>query len=226
MNKKTLMSFIAFAGTFAVGLAALHIMLLFDINKWVGVSVGIALLIVALVMFCISKKSPAWCFAAVVINALGDGIAASSLFVHIGVTPAVWKSAVCFAIMCAAFIIYCLLTNIRVISEHPVIFTISYVTILLAVLITVTVTYVAFRPTCYIALLFFVIFIAYLISTAIDAYDEAEQFKTLAYCSFTALAIIIIVVLIVLSEGDFAPDFGGGGGGTGKKKRNHYKLKK
>ena len=224
MNKKTIMSFIAFAGTFAVGLVALHIMLLFDISKWVGVSVGIALLIIALVAFCISKKSAGWCVAAIILNALGDGIAASSLFVHIGVTPEVWKSAVCFAVMCAAFLVYCLLTNIGFISEHPVIFTVSYLAVLLAVLITLTVLCAELRPTCYIALLFFVIFIAYLISTAIDAYDVAEQFKTLAYCSFTALAIIIIVVLIVLSEGDFAPDFGGGGGGKPKKKRNHYKF--
>ena len=226
MNKKTIMSFIAFAGTFAVGLGALHIMLLFDINKWVGVSVGIALLIITLIAFCISKKSPIWCIAAVVVNAIGDGIAASSLFVHIGVTPELWKSAVCFAVMCAAFIIYCLFTNIRVISEHPVIFTIAYLAVLLSVLITITVLYAALRPTCYIALLFFVMFIAYVISTAIDAYDVAEQCKTLAYCSFTALAIIIIVVLIVLSDGDFTPDFGGGGGGSGKKKRNHYKFNK
>ena len=225
MNKKSLLSLLLFAASTVLSFATIHIMSLFDISKWVGVSVGIALLVVMLVLVLIFKKHMAVKITALVVNSIADGLAISSLFVHFGAFPHVWQSVAAFAALVGAFVLYMLLTYIPFTRRHYIISMAIYALIVLGVFLTVMLTT---KKACAgifaLALIYYIVFISYFVSLALSASDLPEHISHISYASFYALAVVIIVVLIILSDGNFdaTPDFVGFNGGS--KKRNPYAL--
>lgn len=226
MNKKTLTSLGLFGATTTIAFAVMHIMSLFDVSKWVGVSVGIALFAIMLVLIIVFKKHTSVKLAALFVNAVADGLASSSLFVHLGKFPALAQSAELFAVLVGIFALYCLLTYIPFARKHYIISMIAYAVTVVAMAIVALVF--AEKSTAAIfslALLHMIIFIAFFVSLAVEAGDMSEHIKNITYCSFAGLIVVLIAVLIVLSDGgDFTPGDVGIFDGGRSKRRNPYNF--
>lgn len=207
----------------------IHIMQMLTANKWVGVSVGLSLFVTTLMLelmnACAFNSRKGIHIAALVINAIADGLAASSLFVHLGKFPQVWQSAVVLTVMLGAFALYILLTYIPFARNHYISSIAMYVTIIFVAGLTCLLCLPNALAACALTLLYLAVFIAFLVSLPITARNTSEHLKHITYCSFAALATVIIIVLIVLSEGDLdiTPDLGGGAPNKDKK-RNPYEY--
>ena len=203
-------------------LISMHLILLADVNKYVGVGIGGGILLLNGIFAFIFKKKIIQLYV-LVVNAVGCGLAISSLYVHCGYTPQIWQSAAIWAAFSVLFVIYCLIVNVETIKYHPVISLIVYILLLLVPLIICAALLNNFPFS--LALLAFVPFASFLITTALRAKNVKEHLFNIACSSFVALVIVIIVVLIVISEGEIADglDFPiGGDGGSLKKKHNPY----
>lgn len=232
MNKKSLLSLCLFAASTALSFVSLHIMSLFGVSKWVGLTVGLSLLFTTLMLeimnACAFKNRKGIHLTAIAVNAIADGIAASSLFVHLGEYPQIWQTAVIFVVMVAAFTIYLLITYTPFARNHFISSIGMYIVIICAVALSCLLSLPKALAACSLALLYMAVFISFLVSLPIAARDMNEHIKHIAYCSFAALAAVIVIVLIVImSQGDFdIPDFLGGGSPDNDKKRNPYKYKR
>lgn len=207
--------------------ATIHIMPLFDISKWVGVSVGLSLFVTTLMLeilnACAFKNRKGIHVTALAVNAIADGLAASSLFVHLGEFPQLWQTVVIFVVMLVAFALYILLTNITFAKDHFVSSIIIYVAIVFIAGLSCLLSFPNALAACALALLFLTVFIAFLVSLPISARHTSEHIKHITYCSFVALAAVIVIVLIVLSEGDVLSGIGDTGDSPKKdRKRNPY----
>ena len=223
MTKKCLVSLLTFAAFSAIMIAVMHLMLLADVNKYVGVGIGIGILWLDAILAVIFRKSKihrAIPFA----NAVGCGFAISSLYVYLGQAPQIWQSAVIWAAFTALFAVYCFIVNVDVIKYHPVInITVYLILVLAAAIVGACLSDIV--PFS-LALMAFVPFAAFLITTVLRAKDVKAHMRNIACVSFAALVIVIIVVLIVISEGEIADglDFpmGGDGGSLKRHQTNPY----
>lgn len=207
-TKKCALSLGGFALTMLLCFISMHIMSLFNVSKWVGVGCGGGIFVIMLVLAVVFRKNKTLPYIIIPVNAIGDGLAVSSLFVYLGSFPAVWETAVVFAGLCLLLFLYCLLTNVPFFRNHFVISMLAYIAVILAGLITGAV--LTESNAFYLALLSLIPFIAFFITTAARASDVAEHVKNSAYCSFAALILIIIVVLVIISQGDGLDGLGGG----------------
>lgn len=223
MTKKCLISFLICTVFSAIMLISMHLMLLVDVNKYVGLGVGAGIMVVAVIVSFAVKSGKIKPFV-LLLNAIACGLAISSLYVHLGYVPQIWQSAAIWAAFSSLFVMYCLITNIEAIKFHPVISLIVYLLLIIVPLIICAALSDSFPFS--LALLAFVPFGAFLITTALRAKDVKEHIYNITCTSFVALIIIIIVVLIVISEGEIADglDFpiGGDGGSLKRKKVNPY----
>ena len=223
MTKKCLISFLIYAAFSAVMLISMHLMLLADVNKYVGVGVGGGIMVAAVILSFAVKSGKVKPFV-LTLNSIACGVAISSLYVHLGYVPQIWQSAAIWAAFMALFATYCLIVNIEVIKYHPVISLIVYLLLIIVPLIICAALIDKFPFS--LALLAFVPFGSFLITTAMRAMDVKAHMHNIACTSFAALVIVIIVVLIVISEGEIADglDFpiGGDGGSLKRKKVNPY----
>lgn len=200
-------------------------MLIFDLNKWIGVGVGGGIFVFMLCLFFIFKKCTVFCYITIIVNALASGVAASSMFVHLGYAPPLWHSALLFVALCALFYLYCLLGNLTFFKNHYVISLLIFLLLIIASAITA-----ACVSPLYIfklALLALIPFIAYLVTLVIPAANYDKHLKNITGSSFAALIIVVIVVLIVLSQGEALDGISDTGGdilsaGNKKDKRNPY----
>lgn len=200
-------------------LITMHLMLLADVDKYVGVGVGGGIM-VANVILSFAVKSVKIKPFVLALNAIACGFAISSLYVHLGYVPQIWQSAAIWATFTALFVMYCLIVNIEAIKYHPVISLIVYLLLVLVPVIICAALIDKFPFS--LALLAFVPFAAFLITTAMRAKDVKAHLFNITCTSFAALVIVIIIVLVVISEGEIADglDFPiGGDGSTLKKKR-------
>lgn len=223
MTKKCLISFLIYVAFSAMMLISMHIMLLADVNKYFGVGVGAGIMLVAVVISFAVKSGKTKPFV-LALNSIACGLAISSLYVHLGYVPQIWQSAAIWATFTALFAIYCLTVNIEVIKYHPVISLIVYLLLIIVPLIICAALIDKFPFS--LALLAFVPFGSFLITTAIRARDVKAHMRNITCTSFAALVIVIIVVLIVISEGEIADglDFpiGGGSSSLKRKQANPY----
>lgn len=226
ITKKCALSLGGFAVTMLICLITMHVMSLFTLSKWVGVGTGIGVMVLMLVLAVALRKRAGIHYFTITVNAVGEGLAASSLFVYLGSFPKLWESAVVFGSLCALLLLYILLTNIPFYRQHFVISMLSYVVVILAGLITGAV--LTKSNAFYLALLAAIPFIAFFITTATKAENTKKHIKNLSYCSFAALVLVIIAVLVVISGGDGLDGIGDGlGGGIDgaagtRRKRNPY----
>lgn len=218
MTKKCLISFLIYVAFSAIMLISMHLMLLADVNKYVGVGVGAGIMGVAVVFSFVVKSGKIRPFV-LALNSIACGLAISSLYVHLGYVPQIWQSAAIWAAFTALFVIYCLIVNIEAIKYHPVISLIVYL-LLIIVPLVICVALIDKFPFS-LALLAFVPFGAFLITTALKARDVKAHMFNITCMSFAALVIVIVVVLIVISQGEIADglDFPIGGDGSSLKRK-------
>lgn len=223
ITKKCAVTLGGFALTLLICFITMHVMSLFTLSKWVGVGTGGGVFLIMLAFALIFRKNNLLPFFIIPINAVGDGLALSSLYVHLGAYPAIWETAVVFVGLCFMLTLYCLLTNIPFFRNHFIISMLLYFCIILTALITCA---VLVKSRIFpLALMGMIPFTAFFISLATKAENTFNHVRHLSTCSFAALIVIIFVVLIIISQGQALDGAGGdiGGFGDGKKpKRNPY----
>ena len=80
ITKKCALTFSGFALTLLLFYITVHVMSLFTISKWVGVGVSSGVFVIMLVFTLLYRKNKILPFFVIPINAIADGVAASSLF--------------------------------------------------------------------------------------------------------------------------------------------------
>ena len=202
MTKKCLRSFIVYVLLSAICLGSMHLMLLFQVNKYVGVSVGGGMLALSLVLFIIfyKKKIRNVSYCILFVNAIGCGFAISSLYVYLGSAPRVFYTACIWGTYVVLFLAYCLLAHTSLFKRFPRICLAVYGLIILVagivgIILSSTIVFS-------LALMMFILFIAFLATIIVPSANISEHNNILALVSFVGLFIIIIVVIIVISEGD------------------------
>ncbi|MCM1438589.1 MAG: hypothetical protein NC131_05190 [Roseburia sp.] len=224
ITKKCAVTIGGFALTMLVCFITMHLLSLASVSKWVGVGTGAGMFALSLVFAVVFRKERLMPYFIIPVNAVGDGLAVSSLFVYLGAFPKIWETAVVFAGLCLLLFIYCLLTNIPFLRNHFVISMLIFVCLILGGLIAGAV--ICESKFFYLALICLIPFIAFLIATVLKAKDAQEQIKNMSYVSFAALIIIIIAVIAVISQGDGLDGMGDGligdVGKTAKPERNPY----
>ena len=222
INRKCLISFAGFAITLLLCFASMHIMQLFNLTYWIGVTVGIAILIFMLITFIILRKNVTLSLSlpTIIINAVASGITLSSMYEYLGAYPAVWQSCAVFASLVALFGLYCLLTGLTFFQNHYVICEIALVVLAAASVILGMIF--SNLTTFSLAAISLIPFIAILISLTVRSSDVKEHIKNIACCSFAVLALVIFVVLAVITQGDGLDGLGdlGLAGSSGKKKKD------
>lgn len=227
INRKCLTSLGLLSLTLLLGFISLHIMQLFTISKWVGVSIasGIFVVLLILTIIFLGRKKRKKCkkrnfipYIVIPINGLANGIAASSLFVYLDEFPKLWHTALLFFALCLLFYIYCVLGKLSFFQNHYVICIGVYTLILIAVgvICFVLVGEAIFALT----LLCLIPFFAFLLLLVSQSRNFSELIKFGAYCSFAVLALVIFAVIIVLSQGEVLEGMGNGiDGGLGSREK-------
>ena len=103
ITKKCALTLGGFALTTFLFFISLHVTSLFKTSKWMGVGVAVGVFVIMLIFTLVYRKNAVLPFFVIPINAIADGLAASSLFTHIGVYPQIWQTAILFAAVNAAF---------------------------------------------------------------------------------------------------------------------------
>ncbi|MDE6557801.1 MAG: hypothetical protein K2K39_01720, partial [Clostridia bacterium] len=109
ITKKCALSIGGFAITLLICFITMHVMSLFTLSKWVGVGTGGGIFVIMLIFAVIFRKNKLLPFFILPINAIGDGLALSSLYVYLGAYPAVWKTSIVLVGLCILLILYCLM---------------------------------------------------------------------------------------------------------------------
>ena len=229
ITKKCALSLGGFALTMLICFITMHVMSLFTLSKWVGIGAGTGIFVIMLILAIIFRHNRVLPFFIIPVNAIGDGLALSSLYVFLGRYPRIRETAVIFGALMFAFLIYCLLTNIRFLRNHFIISMLLYIVMLLVALImaaAINNTAKDHPQIFYLAFLCMIPFISFFITIAKGAENAAKQIKNMAGGSFAALILIIIAVFIIISQGEGLDGLGDGIGGDivggSPRKRNPY----
>ncbi len=225
ITKKYALSLGCMALTMLLALVTTHVLSLFTLPVWVGAATGGVIFAMTLIVTLILRKHFAVHVAAIVLNAVGDGFAISSLFVYLGAFPRIWESAVALGALCAAFFLYALPAYIPLIRKHNVVFMITYVCLIVAGLVCGLIFSKSNIFT--LALLGMIPFIAFFTTTAVKTENLIKHIRNTAYASFAALIIVIAVVLVIISDGDGIDGgiFLDGPSGAGKKAKKRRKTR-
>ncbi|MDE6029124.1 MAG: hypothetical protein K2F90_02240 [Clostridiales bacterium] len=229
MNKKSLLSLLLFAATTVLSFATVHIMPLITSDKWVGVSVAIPTFVLATIVLLVINKviekytTVAQCIT-LAVNAIADGMAISSLFMHLGTFPEIWQTALAAAGLIAAYALYLAITYIPFARKHYIISMTIYALIVIGAVSTwCGLATGATKAMSVLTILYLIIFVAFFIPLADNARCAKEHVKTVAYFSFAGLIIAIIVLAIMSDGGDLPLDgFADVNAASSAKKRNPY----
>lgn len=234
MTRKSLISFITYIIFSAICLVSMHLMLLADVNKYVGVGVGAGILVLFLIIYAIySNYSTVHrpILAALLFlpaSAIGCGLAISSLYVYLGAAPEILYSFCIWSAYTVLFLVYCLLGKISFFQSYPRICLAAYGLLVLAggIIGICLSSKVIFS----LALMMFILFIAYLATILAQSKNYGEHNNILVLVSFIGLLLVVIVVLIVISKGEGLDGVDGGGVGPNSgdykhTKRNPYDFK-
>lgn len=223
IEKKCLLSLISFAGLMLICFLSMHLMQLFNISYWIGVSIGGGIVLICLILFIATKgKNLILNIFIIIFNAASAGLSLSSLFVYLGEFPLIWHTAILFAILCLLFYIYCLLAKLKFFQQHYIISLLIYFMIILVANIIA----LCFSPLkiFILAILSLILLFSFLVSLVLFAKSTKKHIKNLTKCSFAVL-IVVLIVLIILMEGDVDLDLAGAGGADSKNKKvNPYSF--
>lgn len=209
------MSFITYIVFSAICLFSMHLMLLADVNKYVGVGIGGVVLavwcIAYIVLRCVLRHfkrrfKPALPFLPV--SAIGCGLAMSSLYVYLGEAPKILISFYVWGAYVLLFLVYCFLGNIPLFKRHPYICLTVYG--LLVASGGIVGICLSSKVIFSLVLMTFILFIAFLATILLRSADYTEHVHNLVIVSFVGLLIVFVVVLIVISDGDGLDALGGG----------------
>ncbi len=190
--------------------ATVHIMELLTTNKWVGVSTAIPMFLVMFIALLIISKmikkfAKAARFIALTVNAIADGLAISSLFMHLGKFPAVWQSVLSAAGLIGLFALYLAITYIPFTRKHYIISMVLYALAVVGGVATwCALATQATKAMSLLTILYLIIFIAFFIPLADNAHCAEEHIATVSYFSFAGL-MIAIIVLVIISDGSDLP---------------------
>ncbi|MDE6618812.1 MAG: hypothetical protein K2K13_07335 [Clostridiales bacterium] len=229
MNKKSLLSLLLFAASTVVSFATIHIMPLLTTDKWVGVSTAIPMFIFMFIVLLIISKmiekfaKPAR-YVTLAVNAIADGMAISSLFMHFGRFPAIWQAALSAAGLIGLFALYLAITYIPFARKHYVISMIIYALMIIGAISAWCGTATqATKAMSVLTILYLIVFIAFFIPLADNAHCAEEHVKTVTYFSFAGLIVAVIVLAIMSDGGDLPLDGLAAADSVGSsKKRNPY----
>ena len=232
MTRKCLISCATYMIFSAICLVSMYLMLLADVNKYVGVGIGSGILVAFFVMYmflrkplCKLRKPLLTAFIFLPASAIGCGLAISSLYVYLGVAPDIIYSFCIWTAYAVLFLIYCFLVKIPFFKRFPRICLAVYGLLTLAG--GIVGMCLSSTTVFSLALMTFIVFISYLSTILARSKDYGEHNNTLVLVSFIGLLIIVIVVFIVISQGEGLDGIDGGGvapdGGDYKRtKRNPY----
>ncbi|MDE7107325.1 MAG: hypothetical protein K2O39_03295 [Clostridiales bacterium] len=185
-------------------------MQLLTTNKWVGVSTAIPMFIVMFIVLLIISKmiekfaKPAR-FITLAVNAIANGLAISSLFMHLGRFPAIWQTVLSAAGLIGLFALYLVITYIPFTRKHYIISMTAYALIIIGAISAWCGTATqATKAMSLLTILSLIIFIAFFIPLADNAYCAEKHIETVTYFSFAGL-IIAIIVLVIMSDGGDLP---------------------
>ena len=228
MTKKCFSSFVTYAAISAICLVTMHLMLLADVNKYVGLCIGSGILLVGFILYWIfreNSKVKYWIPLFLFVSAVGCGLALSSLYVHLGDAPKIIHSVCIWSAYVILFLGYCLFTNVALFRSHPrICLTVFGLFVLASGIVGIL---LSSKVIFSLALMMFILFIAYLATIVIHSRSHDEHIDKLTLTSFIGLFVIVIVVLIVMSEGNGLDGFDIGptaGDGRDTYKRNPYEY--
>lgn len=216
----------------AICFVSMHLMLLADVNKYVGVGIGGGILAAFFVIYMFLYKvlrdlHKPFITALIFLpaSAIGCGLAISSLYVYLGVAPEIIYSFCIWSAYVILFLIYCFLGKIPFFKRYPRICLTVYALLVLSagivgICLSSTVVFS-------LALMTFILFISYLATILVRSKDYSEHNNILVLLSFIGLFIVVVVVLIVISQGEGLDGIDGGwitpdGSGYKRSKRNPY----
>lgn len=212
--------------------ATIHIMSLFDISKWVGVSVALSLFVIMAILLLVAtnnkklkKHVKAVRYVVLAVNTISDGLAISSLFTYLGYFPEIWQSAVVAVGLIIVFALYLTVTYIPFARNHYIISMLIYALVIVGLCIAWCATAnQSTKAASYMTMIYMIIFIAFFVTLAVGAYNAEEHIKHITYASFVGIVVAIIVLAIISDSGDIPLDgLGGGVDSVGtNKKRNPY----
>lgn len=218
------MSFFTYIVFSAICLVSMHLMLLADVNKYAGVSIGSAILVTCCIVYLVFRfalrrytvrrfeRRFKTALPFLPVNAIGCGLAMSSLYVHLGEAPNVLTSFCVWIAYAVLFAVYCFLGNIPLFKRFPRACLLIYgLLVVVAGIIGICVSTVIFS----LVLMMFILFITHLATILVRSVDYIEHIHNLVLVSFIELLIVVIVVLIVISGGDGLDGLDGGGAGSG-----------
>ena len=216
MTKKCLISFLTYILFSGVCLVSMHLTLLADASKFVGVMFGLLLLTVGLAVYFAVRaylkeqnKREYGLLAFLPISAIGSGLTMSSLYTHRGAAPTLLQSSCVWGAYVLLFLAYCLLANIPFFRRHPYIcIGIFGVGLLVGEAVALG---LASKTMCSLLLMTAVLFLAFLATVLVHSQNFSEHCRYLALVSFVVLAVVIVVVLLVISGGEIfdGPSVGG-----------------
>ncbi len=227
MSKKPLISACVFAGFSLICVFFMNITLLFPFNKWIGVSVGLSLVVLnAIFSFLVFrlKKSKReigkkQAFAIILINAIGCGIGISSLYVYFGWAPTVAESFVGIVPLIGAFFLYVLLSDVKLFRKHSIISLSVYCAVIIVGLVLGCIFFSQSVFSLSIALS--LVFIGFMITCVLRDESEGEYIRHLVIFSFFIVFVVLLIVLIIISEGDGIDGVDAIPDGNKNKKRKH-----
>lgn len=203
MTKKSLRSFVTHTIYSLVCLASMHLMLLANVNKYVGVGVGLGILVIGTVLcfpFIMEHRMGHWILIFSLVSAIGCGIAMSSLYVFWGKAPSIPMSLCIWGAYSVLFLIYLLLSNIPIFKQAPLICLLIYAVLVLlgGIFGVIFSSKVIFS----LVLMTFVPFAFHLATILAKSRNAKRHSETLAGASFGALFAVVILVLFIITEGD------------------------
>lgn len=190
-------------------------------QKWYGLAVGIALMLLAIPFHRLGKKKPWGYVVSFALNAIGAGFVVSAYYLKIEAVLALFPLLIA-AIPAAAILLLVYLMLQSFSKTKTVTLTIAAILNGLLTIATMVLWIIYGDVTYSFAFFCSLISLFYLCVFGITVnHDDRSVFRDISFGSFGSLIIIAVVVIFVISEGEALDglDFGGSDGSKKSKKR-------
>ncbi len=187
-------------------------------QKWYGLAIGIAMMIIAIPFHCKGKKKLWGYTASFAINSIASGFIVSAYYLKYKIVLDIFSLFI-GAISAAAilFLVYLMLQSFKKTKKVTVIVAAIINTVLTVSATVLWIIYgnlvFSFGFFCSLISLFYLCVFGITIN-----HDERSVFRDISFGSFGSLIIIAVVVIFILSGGEGILDGLDFGGGNGKKK--------
>lgn len=168
-------------------------------NQWIGLIVGIGMMMVAILIYQLGKRSSFFYWMTFIINMIGIGLSITAYYVFKAYDLELIDFMTAIGVSMSLLIIIALITMMPMIKKHQkivisIIILISFITSLILWLSVDTFSGLSFY---YLNVIYF--FMVAIIATT-DSFKNFSQ--EMAWVSFGAFVVVSIIVLIILTEGE------------------------